>query len=132
MEIQPASIDQLKKGKDGKYVLIENDVGNVASDLQRISSDLKLRYSDIGDYYVVYREWMEGFELKQKLVTTSTECDQRLVKRVEFITSDHYNFAEEVDRMDREAEKAADKAFSEKVGEIGERLSHAIRKDSEK
>lgn len=129
MEIQPASVDQLAKGKNGNLILITNDVGNVAADLRRISDDLRLRYSDAGDYYVVYREYLEDGIWKHTLVTTSTECDQRLVKRVEYINSPLYNYAEEVDKLDKAADKAREDAFSEKIGEVGEKIAWAVRKD---
>lgn len=130
VDIEPVGLDILQKSKDGKMMIVENDVGNVATDIQAISDDLRLSYNERGDYFVVYQviELPNGY-VKEHLVTTSKTCDPRLVQRVREITSDAYNFAEEMEKQDAKADKEHDARMREKVGEKGERLSHALRKD---
>jgi hypothetical protein len=128
-EIQPASIDQIMRGKNGKFVQIEDDVGNVARDIKAIDKRLCVRYSEAGEYFVVYarEEWMppgDGY-----LVTTAQELDGRLVDRLRRVAHHSYNFADEVDRIDDEYDRQHEKRRKEQVGEIAERLSHAMRKE---
>lgn len=127
--IEPASIDQYREGKNGKVHLITSDAGGVADGLRQIDKGLKLRYSEGGKYYAVTHV-ENGIE---SLVKTYQECDQRIVKDIARIQKQNvdpnYSFADELDRMDREADKKRDQEFSEQIGEAGERLHHAMNKD---
>ena len=129
MEIQPLSIDQFQRDKDGKQVLIQSDVGNVAIDLQKLDKRLVLRVTESGGFVVFRREQRPNGAVKEELVTTATELDQRIVKRVEKIMSERYDLAGELDRLDIEAEKAIDYKRTEEISIAGERLAHALRKD---
>lgn len=108
-------------------VLIEADVGNVARDLEEIDPALKLRWSDVGEYFVVYFEPPDRPN-RQELVLTAQECDQRIVKRVREISNPDYNYLAECDRLDRQAEQRRDNEFRERIGEGAERLYYEIRK----
>lgn len=125
MEIQAATIAQLQRGKGGRMVEIDDDVGGIAKRLREIDPGLHLRYSEAGEYFVVY--FVDGE--KAELVTTATTCDGRLLQRVERIASDQYDFTGELERLDAQSEADQEHAFREHVGEIGERLAHAIRRD---
>lgn len=120
-------MDQVERGARGQAVLIEADVGNVAADLRDIDPALRLRYSELGEYFVVY------FEPPDKpgdhhLVLTALECDQRIVKRVRQIASADYDYTSELDRIDREVERDKRNADRQRIGEGAERLYHEIRK----
>lgn len=133
MEVPAASIAQVALGKNGEWVQIDDDVQGVANALHQIDPHLCLRYSLAGDYWVVY--WKpDGAERGDgHLITTAVELDHRLVKKIERIywqcRQPGYSFADEVEAQDAAAEKARQDAFSEQVGEIGERLAFALRQD---
>lgn len=129
MEINPATIDQVKRAKDGRMVQIDDDVANVARDLREIDPHLRLRYSEAGEAFIVYFKRDQDEEGDGYLVLSATECDQRIVKRVREIASEGYDYAAELDRIDREAKRKQEHAFEEKIGEQGERLAHAVGKD---
>jgi hypothetical protein len=125
MEIQPASIAQVRAGRNGRKVLIEDDVLHIAKRLQEIDRSLRLRWNEQGEFFVVYQV-LDGSE---KLVLTARELDERIVQRVRKIAHPSYDYVAEMERMDRRAEKDADHRFHEQTGEIGERMAHALRKD---
>lgn len=129
MEIQPASLAQVRKGRDGRRVLIEDDVLDIAKRLQEIDDSLKLLWNEYGEYFVVAEVVQTPDGPEERLVTTAQDLDERLLQRVEKITHPSYDFAKEVDRIDKEAEKEKDHRFHEETGEVGERLAHAVRKD---
>ena len=129
-EIEAVSIDQFREGRDGRIHLINADAGGVVARMKRIDPGLSLRYSEAGDYYVVY--WV-GPDGQQELVATYQELDQRIAEDLERIEhmqhQPGYSYAEELDKKDAKAEADADHARREAVGEMGERLAHAARKD---
>lgn len=130
MEIEAASIDQLKRADNGRMVLIEADVGNVVADLQAIDGDLKVRYSEAGDYFVLYKETpLPDGSVQQDLVLTSQKLDQRIVKRFQQISHESYDFVKEMEKKDAQADRDKEHEFEEKVGAIGEKLAHSLRKD---
>lgn len=126
MEVTPATFAQVKTGRDGRRVTVTEDVGDVARRLQEISPKLILVWNENGQYFVVVERDGNGDE---RLVFTAQECDERIVKRAELITSSSYDFVGEMDRLDKAAERAKDHEFHERTGEIAERLAHAVRKD---
>lgn len=124
MEITPASITQVFKGRGGRFITVD---GDVARELQKIDRELHLRYSHGGDYFVVYR--VDPGTGDEELVLTAQECDLRIVNRIREIAQPTYNFAAELDRIDAARNAQIDYEKGQEVGEIGERLAHAIRKD---
>lgn len=126
IEITPATLDQVIKGRGGRLVQIEADVGNVAKDLQELDSTLRLKYNEAGEFYAVYNIYADG---SSHLVTTATECDQRLYRRVKQLYSNNYDYHAESERLESDGAKERDHEFKEKVGEASERLAHAIRTD---
>jgi hypothetical protein len=126
MEIRSASYNQVLKGRGGRMVLIDDDVCGIAAQLLEIDPSLRLRWSEAGEYFVVYQQIDEH---TRHLVTTAQELDGRLLQRVLKITHPDFDFAAEVDRIDAEADAAIEHRFHEGVGERGERLAHAVRKD---
>lgn len=132
-EIQPASIEQIREGRDGKTHVITNDAGGVAAALRHLDPRLHLRYSEAGNYYVVYCREPHMPEGSGWLVGTFQECDQRIVKSIEEtmwkFRQPGYSYADELDRQDDEAKKREEHEWSEQFGETAERLAHALRKD---
>jgi hypothetical protein len=110
--------------RGGRAFLIEDDVCNVARDLQTIDPSLRLRFNDQGKY-VVYQVREDG----EQLVGIYDELDQRIVERAREYTNPAYNLADELDRVDAEREHDRDREFTEQVGDLSERLAHAVRED---
>jgi hypothetical protein len=133
MEVRPASIQQVIRGREGQMVTIDNDVQGVANALHEIDHHLRLRYSEAGEYWVVYFKPDEGDEGDGYLLTTAQDLDHRLVKRVEEVYWKHrqpgYSVGEEMNANDAAADAEADRKFTEEAGELYEKLAHAMRKD---
>lgn len=128
-EIQAATVEQVRQGANGKIHVIESDAGSLVIRMRALDPHLHLRYSEAGDYYVVYYE-KDG---KTELVATYQECDDRIVKDLERIAWENrqpgYSFADELEKADRKADADFNHKQRESVGEGGERLAHALRKD---
>lgn len=140
IEIRPATLTQLSKGRDGHYIQIADDVQGVANGLNAIDPHIKLRFSEAGGYFVVY--WSENPSVTEEddvpgnttyLIFTAQELDQRIVKHMEEVywrcNQPGYSFADELEAKERAEKKAQKAAASERNGEIYERLAHAMRKD---
>lgn len=107
-------------------MLIEEDVGDIAKRLNEIDESLFLQWVERGEYFRVIQRTEGGSE---QIVTTVKELTPALVEHVRMLGSEDYDLAKEAERMDNEAKQANDRRFSEQIGEAGERMAHAIRKD---
>lgn len=125
MEIRPATLDQIIKGRDGKRVVITNDVGDIARQIKEISPDLELHYNEVAEYFVVIQKHETG----EHLVTTAQDLDARIVERVKQITSPGYNFEEEALAVEKAQKDKSEHERKEHIGEVGEKLAHGFRKD---
>lgn len=132
-EIVPASIEQIKAGRDGKMHLITEDAGGIAKRLLEIDSRLHLRYSEKGEYYVVYAREENEPEGSGYMVATYQELDARIIKDLERIKwlnqQPDYSYADELETKHELAKAAQDYEFSQKIGENAEKLAFALRKD---
>lgn len=126
MEIQHASLAQVRKGRDGRRVLVERDVLDVARQLQEIDPGLRVWWNEYGEYFAVGHVQPDGSE---SLVTTVAELTPAVVEHVRRLGSAGYDYAAELARKDQQAEKDRADVFTEQVGEAGERLAHAVRND---
>lgn len=131
LEIRPASIDQIATDRKGRLVQIDDDVLGIARELNEIDSHIRLRYSEKGEYWVVYYlpdEWEEG---DGYLIFTAQDLDHRIVHKMRMIhkrcLEPGYSFAKELE--DVEAKNKADQEHERKQrdGELHERLAHALR-----
>lgn len=130
IDITPASLDQIVKGRGGQLIVIENDVCGVAADIKKIHPDLFLRYNPQGKYFAVLQDM--GPNHRPHVVTTSQECDQRLVRRVQKVCDPQYDGGAEMDRQHDETDRINNAKAHESVGEVSERLAWAIREDIRK
>lgn len=134
IDITPASLDQIVRGRGGNLIVIESDVNNVARDVHNIHPDLFLRYNDQGGYFVVLQDM--GANRRPHVVTTAQECDQRLTRRVQMIVSGTlngtYDYGAEVDKQHDQTDRDNNAQFAENVGEVAEKLAWAIREDIRK
>lgn len=127
MRIQAASLTQIARARNGRMVVIDDDAGAVAAQLREIDPALRLSVSDVTGHYVVSQMLDDGTE---HLVLTALELDGRIVRRVREIAHPSYDYAADLEAVEAEAEREQDHKRRERVGEIGERLAHAIRKDT--
>jgi hypothetical protein len=126
MQLQPATLAQVRAGRDGRKILIEEDVLNIAARLQRVSPALSLHWSESGGHFLVVETSATGDE---RMVLTVQQLDERILQRVEEIAHPSYSYVAELDRLDDTAEAEKDHRFREQTGEVGERLAHALRQD---
>lgn len=135
IEISPASVAQVHRTRVGRNVLIDDDVQGIARDLREIDKSLKLEFDPGQEMYVVYQVVCEpDGSVSDKLVTTwdierNGPLDKRLVHRIRQIAAAGYDYAAELDRVDAEAEKAAEYAFAEEFGPVADQLAWALLKD---
>jgi hypothetical protein len=124
MDLQPASIAQVRQGKH-RRITVEADVGNVVKQIREIDPRLGVIWDDDGEFFAV----VEQDGLKQRIVLTALELDHRVLERLREISSPDYDYVAEMDRMDAVADREKDHRFSEEVGENAELMAHALRKD---
>lgn len=132
MDIEHADLIQVQRAIGGKYdgclVAIEDDVLDVVRRLKAIDPHLGVYWNEVGEYFVIYEMCDDG---RERLVTTVKQLDSRLISHFEQLASESWDVIAEMEKMDDLAEKEKKRRFAEKVGEIGERLHHALRKDYE-
>lgn len=135
MEIQPmpAGMAQLAKARSGKLIEVSDDVAGVARGLSEIDHHIRLRYSEAGEYYVVYwkpDEWEQG---QGYLIFTAQDLDHRIVHKMREVywrcQRENYSLADELERQEDQQTKEADHRFAEDHGEIFQKLAFAMRKD---
>lgn len=114
-------------------VEISRDVQGVADALHRIDHRLRLRFSEPGQYFVVYLkpdEWEEGDGYS---VTTALDLDHRLVERVEKVYYEckqpGYSLADNLEKQEVAKKKQLDHEFTESHGDMYEKLAFAMRKE---
>jgi hypothetical protein len=139
MQINPASFDQIRMAWDGNVVTIPAEYGGVAADIARLDPCLKLRYSKSSECFIVFRVHRHGEvcreddpERTEELVLSAVECDDRIVKRLEYIDPQGrggYDYVAEIEKATLEAHKQRRAGFAEQVGETAEQVAHALRKD---
>lgn len=138
MEIEPATFDQIRIAADGRLVTITADIGGVAESIRRLDPCLHLKYSERGECFIVYRVHRNGEpcalddpERTEELVLTAKDCDQRIVRRLEFIDPhgrSDYDYADALEDVNRRTKAMERHAFRERVGEATERVAHEIRR----
>src|ERR1700687_2086961 len=123
MDIENASFVSVQRGIGGELITIEDDVLDVVRRLKAIHPGLGVKWNEQGGYFVIYEMCEDGTE---RLVTTVKTLDSRLISPFEMLASESWDAEAEIDKMDDLAEKNKKAKFAEKVGEIGERLHHAL------
>ena len=131
LEIRPANLAQVTSYR-GRMVEIADDVTGVAQQLKAIDPSLVLMFADEAKtpYWTVFhREDQPDGSIEERLVLTSLDLGAHIVERVRQIDSDRYDYSAELEATDAAAKRAEEHRYSEQVGEIGERLHHALRQD---
>ncbi len=124
MDLQPASITQVRQGKH-RRITVEADVGSVVAQIKEIDPRLGVIWDEDGEFFAV----VEQDGSKQRLVLTAQELDHRVLQRLREISSPDYDYVAEMDRMDAVADREKDHRFMQEVGENAEVMAHALRTD---
>jgi hypothetical protein len=131
--IDHASLPSVQRGRRGVVVFIDDDALGVSKQLKEMKFPegygvLRLAWNEFREEFVVIQVKENGSEY---FVTSAKQADGRLIDRVRRITHPSYNFAQELEKIDDEANRRSDWEFSQKVGEYAEQLAHAVRKDTQ-
>ncbi len=139
MRIEPANVNQLRQGNDGRMVEISADAGGVADELKRIDPSLKVRFAETANppFWAVYHESDDRRTTYLVLTAKAFQnrsgvwegLDQRVVKRVMEIGSSTYDYAREVEAINLKAERAKREKVRKRVEDHGEEAAHAVRKE---
>jgi hypothetical protein len=124
--MQRATLTQVRAGRGGRLVEIDADVMNICDRIREIESSLGVDWSEDGSYFRIYQL---GQDNRKHTVTTTLELTPEVVEVIRRIADPKYDLASELERLDDQADREKEHAFSEQVGEVGERLHHAMRKD---
>lgn len=132
-ELEPIAIQQIHRGAKGQMVEIEDDVLDVVKQLKQIDPTLYVRWSEKGEYFVVYCRLPDEPPGTGNVVLMTPELDQRVVTRIQRAAweqkQDGYSLADAMDELDAKADAEKQAEFSERIAEHAERLAFAIRKD---
>lgn len=123
--MQRATLSQVRAGRNGRLIEIEADVLDICRRIQEIDKSLGVDFNELGGYFRVYQT-ING---QKHTVTTTTELTPQVVEEVRRLAHPGYDLAAELDRLDDQADRERQHAFREQVGEVGEHLFHAVRKD---
>lgn len=130
IEIEPATLGQVKRSSRGQLVEITQDVTNVAQQLRDIDPDLKLLFDEVQHFYIVRHDVARpDGSVDENLVLTSKQLGAHIVERVRQIASAGYDYVRELERMEDQARRNREHAERERRGPILEELAHALRKD---
>lgn len=129
--ITPASLDMVVAGRGGQRITIDNDVCGVAQQLREIDERMALQYSPEGNYFMVVLLGAAAHG-RPHLVTTCQELHGGLVEHVRRLASPGYDAGQALETIDKDYDREVEHRFKEQVGEVSERLSHAIKSDLKK
>jgi hypothetical protein len=131
IDIRPGTISQVQRAlHSGQMIAVDHGPHDVATRLQEIDDELHLHYDPYEDVWIVMQaRHMPDGSIKEHLVTTARECDGRLVERVRQITDSSYNVADELDRVEAQADREHDARQAEAFGDASEKLAFALQQD---
>jgi hypothetical protein len=135
LDLEPprASLGQLQLTNKLEMVPVENDVLGVVSRLKSIDPGLKMFYDFGQEIFVLYHEGLnEQGHVVDSLVGAYKELDQRIIKLIERIDAQgrgRHDLIAELEKHERELDAEKRHEQMEKVGELGEKLHFALRKD---
>lgn len=124
MQISHATLEHLRRGRDGREVLIEADVLDAVKRLRELDPALRVSWNEYGEYYVVKEILPDGSE---SLVTTTTDLSAHLADYVASLAKRDVSLADSVECSEAAKRKAKDYVLEQELSEKGERMAHAIR-----
>lgn len=118
----------MRAGKNGRLVEVDSDIFDVARRLHEIDTSLGLDWNDTAGYFRITQTLEDG---SKHVVLTCLELTPEVIERVRKIASPGYDLVGELERIDQEGQRDRERRLSEETGLLGERLHHAIRKDTQ-
>jgi hypothetical protein len=135
LDLEPprATLGQLQLTNKHEMVPVETDVLGVVARLRSIDPGLKMFFDFGQEIFVLYHEGLnEQGQVVDTLVGAYKELDQRIVKLIERIDAQgrgRHDLVAELDKLEAERDREQRHRQLEQVGEVGEQLRHALRKD---
>jgi hypothetical protein len=134
MEIAPASMDDVKVGRDGRRYLITAEAGSIARQLQEIDDRVYVEFHEPplghkGDGF--YSICLRINEHKTDLIFRTSSLDSRVVERLRMLNYNLRHGITEADRMDAEdtaRREANEYDRSQEIRENAYPLMRAIQK----
>lgn len=140
MDIEPASVEQVRVGTDGRMVVIDAEASQVVKDLQAMIPEIRVRFAEDAKppFWAIYVLEADGrsthLVLTQQATLTSSGTyaglDQRVVERVAEIDPQgrgHYDYAKEIEQASELARKRGRERHRERMDEIGEQAQRELR-----
>ena len=119
-----STLAQVRRASDGRLIPVDGDVFDVCQRIREVDRSLGVEFNLKSEQYRIYEEGDDGVRRTVKWVAELTpDLPEHLRQLL------HTDYARELERVDRQAERDAAHAFHERVGPVGERLAHAVRKD---
>lgn len=132
-ELEPIALQQLHRGAKGNMIEVDADVLNVVKDIKQIDTTLHVRWSQAGEYFVIYCREPHDPPGRGYSVLHTPILDQRVVELLQKAAweqrQEGYSLADVLDKKDKEADKAQEYKFSQQIGERAEQLAYALRHD---
>jgi hypothetical protein len=144
MDIEPASIEQIRIGHDGRMVLISAQASQVVKDLQAIVPEIRVRFAEDAPepFWAVYLQTEDADgRVNQHLVSTIKAhqtnsgtwagLDDRIVRRIEEIDPHGrggYDYAQELQKQNELAAKRSRERTRERLDVIGEVAEFELRR----
>lgn len=119
-----ATLAQVRAGRDGRLVEIDQDVLDVCARIREVDTSLGVEWSDSANLFRVYELCADG---KKRTVFWTPELTADLPDYLRQLSKTDY--VTEMERRDRKAERDKDHDHLERWGGRHERLAHAVRKD---
>lgn len=140
IDIEPprATLEQAQLALSNRLELVrvDKDVLHVAETLARIDPGLQMFHDENQGVFVLYwkgaREKDGRVELVEDFIGAYTELDQRIVRLIERIDGQgrgRHDLQRGLDRLEAEKDAEHEWEQAQLVGEAGDRLRHAIRRD---
>lgn len=113
----------------GQMIEVENDVLNIVRQLHELDDGFRVKTNRDGDGFIIYqRTELPDGRVQDELKMTAKKLDQRVVERMRYIDSPHYDFLAEMEKQNAEARKARRDKNRERLEEAHERAFHGARK----
>lgn len=123
-------MDQVVAGRNGRTVVIDRDLGDVALQLRQIDQSLVLRYHEQTHHYSVIQQMPDG---QEQLVATCQPVPggaphPKLVESVRRVASDSYDVVGELRALERQRVADENHAAAETTGADIEQAYHLFKR----
>jgi hypothetical protein len=132
VDIEPASMDQVVAARDGRTVVIDRDLGDVALQLRQIDPSLVLRYHPETHHYSVIQRMPDR---QEQLVATCQPIPggaphPKLIETVARVASSSYDVASELRAADTRRIREEEHRAAEETGLLLEEAYHRFKRQT--